>query len=225
MSRWSPSLVNDGEGWVGGLSNMVALSTQGPHPLHLVSIFSDGEDVVADYATTSGGSTFTRTASYIGGLGIDSKYVKLDGTGSPTYYVPDALGSVGVVIDAAGTVQDARLTNAWGEQLRAPQTPDRYGYTQREAMPEIAILGGTAAMHYRARTYFPELGRFGQRDPKEREDRGYSYVKNRPTLLVDPSGLWATQIHNNLLEGAFLFVSEPASGHFPAYALDAWPST
>jgi hypothetical protein len=36
--------------------------------------------------------------------------------------------------------------------------------TLRERVPEIAILGGTPAMHYRARTYFAELGRFLQPD-------------------------------------------------------------
>jgi hypothetical protein len=109
----------------------------------------DGDDAVSDYSATA--TTFTRTASYVQGLGIDSKHVRLDASGAPSYYVPDALGSVGVIIDVAGAVTDARLTNAWGEDLRPPG-PDRHGYTLRERMAEIAILGGTAAMHYRART-------------------------------------------------------------------------
>jgi hypothetical protein len=44
-------------------------------------------------------------------------------------------------------------------------------------------------MHYRARTYFPEIGRFSQRDPAERTDRCYKYVLNRPVSIIDPSGL------------------------------------
>jgi hypothetical protein len=57
-------------------------------------------------------------------------------------------------------------------------------------MAEIAILGGTPAMHYRARTYFPELGRFGQFDPLEAGHRKYDYVGNSPTGAIDPRGLY-----------------------------------
>jgi RHS repeat-associated protein len=154
---------------------------------------SDGDDVVADYSAS--GTSFSRTASYVQSLSIDSKLARLDAAGgSPIYYIPDALGSVGVTIDAAGTVTDARLTNAWGEDLRPPG-PDRYGFTQRERMPEIAILGGTPAHHYRARTYFAELGRFGQKDPLNPPARHFVYAENMPTMLDDPSGLrwdWIT---------------------------------
>jgi RHS repeat-associated protein len=116
--------------------------------------------------------------------------VRLDATGSPTYYVPDALGSVGVTIDAAGTVTDARLTNAWGEDLRPPGQ-DRHGYTLRERMAEIAILDGTSAMHYRARTYFPEMGRFSQSDQNVQmgDKNAYIYASDRPSVFVDPLGL------------------------------------
>lgn len=151
----------------------------------------DGADVVADYATTVGGTSFTRTAAYVQSLAIDSKHVKLDGAGAnPTFYIPDALGSVGVRIDASGSVIDTRITNAWGENLAAPGS-DRHGFTGREAMPEIVLpfAGATPAMHYRARTYFPEIGRFGQRDPAERTSRCYKYVENRPTGAIDPTGL------------------------------------
>jgi hypothetical protein len=57
-------------------------------------------------------------------------------------------------------------------------------------MAEIAILGATPAMHYRARTYFPELGRFGQADPAEM-DRVFLYGLNNPLSGSDPSGdIW-----------------------------------
>ena len=54
--------------------------------------------------------------------------------------------------------------------------------------PELAD-DPTIAMHYRARTYFPEIGRFGQRDPAETDDRCYAYIENSPTRGTDPSGL------------------------------------
>ena len=79
---------------------------------------SDGEDVVADYAPGATGG-FVRTQSYVQSLAIDSKHVRIDDLNQVSYYIPDALGSVGVQVNAAGVVTDTRITNAWGEDLPA----------------------------------------------------------------------------------------------------------
>ena len=39
------------------------------------------------------------------------------------------------------------------------------------------------------RFYDPEIGRFGQRDPIKDGMNWYAYVRNRPTILIDPEGL------------------------------------
>ena len=82
--------------------------------------------------------------------------------------------------------------------VRDQNRPDRFGLVSTLVAgpqggigldsPELAD-DPTIAMHYRARTYFPEIGRFGQPDPAERKDRCYKYVTNRPDRALDPSGL------------------------------------
>jgi RHS repeat-associated protein len=65
---------------------------------------------------------------------------------------------------------------------------DHHGFTLRERMAEIAILGGTPAMHYRARTYHSDIGRLVQPDPINTTQRSYALARNVPTLFTDPSG-------------------------------------
>ena len=43
-------------------------------------------------------------------------------------------------------------------------------------------------MHLGARYYWPEVGRFGQRDPVPTRDSQYGYVNCNPSLHADPSG-------------------------------------
>jgi hypothetical protein len=83
-------------------------------------------------------------------------------------------------------------------------------------MPEIAILGATPAMHYRARTYFAELGRFGQKDPalRNRVRHHYLYAENNSGTGRDPSGLDridAQQFGNEL---HLFYVDEPSAWSF-----------
>jgi RHS repeat-associated protein len=59
-------------------------------------------------------------------------------------------------------------------------------------MVEQATLAGES--YYRARYYDPTAGRFISEDPV-RFDGGpgfYGYVRNNPTILIDPTGLWGT---------------------------------
>ena len=58
-------------------------------------------------------------------------------------------------------------------------------------MPEVILpfAGATPAMHYRARTYFPEIWRFGQSDPPLETlwNDAYEYARNKPTAHKDPT--------------------------------------
>jgi hypothetical protein len=85
-------------------------------------------------------------------------------------------------------------------------------------MPEIAILGGTPAMHYRARTYFPEIGRFSQRDPttKATARAVYAYADNRPVDKADPLGLYTEA---QLLGALGEVLAEKALSHIPGWTL------
>jgi len=77
---------------------------------------------------------------------------------------------------------------AFGQAEQATGLRSRYGYTSRELDP-------TGLMYYRARYYQPEVGRLASADPILPEPphtallNKFSYAKNRPTSLTDPTGL------------------------------------
>lgn len=72
------------------------------------------------------------------------------------------------------------------------ETPKRYRYTGKERDDE------TGLSYYEARHYSPWLGRWTSVDPKVNRDllhadpAAYTYVRNNPTCLVDPTGNDAT---------------------------------
>jgi RHS repeat-associated protein len=150
----------------------------------------DGPDVVTDYAVPAAG-TYASLQSYLQGLGIDSKFAHITAGGATVFYNNDALGTVHQLVDTPqlgtdATVLDTQLTTAWGEDLLGSSALTRYHFTQREHDPE------SDSLHYRARTYFPGLGRFGQKDPLRTSFAGmsaYHYARNNPSTRIDPLGL------------------------------------
>ena len=80
--------------------------------------------------------------------------------------------------------------------VRVDQTaaPDRLRFTGEYQDP-------TGLYHLRARQYAPDIARFQSRDawpagPNDPYVSTYAYVNNRPTLFVDPSGLFCVLGHN-----------------------------
>jgi RHS repeat-associated protein len=144
----------------------------------------DGRDVVADYEREGEGE-WEIAGGYLQMLGVDSKWVKFDGAGEARYYLPDGMGSVMRVLDAAGEVVETRLTTAWGEPLVGAGA-DRYGFTQRERDAESGL------MHYRARMYDPRIGRMLQVDPfgKARGFSPYAYVWGTPARKQAFQDMW-----------------------------------
>lgn len=130
-------------------------------------------------------------ADYLFGPGIDEPLAMSRG-GQIYYPAVDALGSIQLVTNASGSVQNKYLYDVWG--LTRTQTgtlANPFGYTGRE-------FGEAATLFYRARYYQPSIGRFLSEDPLIAELRTdapvsrlyfYAYASNSPLDTRDPLGL------------------------------------
>jgi RHS repeat-associated protein len=110
------------------------------------------------------------------------------------FYHRDPLGSVTDLTDETGDPQWRYSYEPYGAQLTTSNIPgtapeNRLRFNSQYLDPE------TTHYHLRARQYNPATGRFGELDPVENPlstpyDGAYVYVDGRPTMLVDPLGLW-----------------------------------
>jgi RHS repeat-associated protein len=91
----------------------------------------------------------------------------------------------------AGQIRTQRF-DAWGRLEQAAGSVPTYGYTGRE--PDA-----TGLIHYRARYYHPELGRFVSKDPLGLSAgiNPYAYADGNPVLFNDPDGLMAALAWNS----------------------------
>ena len=102
------------------------------------------------------------------------------------FYHPDHLGTVWNLTNAAGTVTDTYLFDAWGTQLSASgqtENPHRYvGAFGYQTEPTLGLD------YVRARWLRPATGTWLSVDPVETEER-YGYVGGAPAGVPDASGL------------------------------------
>ncbi len=142
--------------------------------------FLDGMDVIADYDGSD-----ALLASYVT-PGLDANLSMTRGQDT-YYYMRDGLGSVRNVVGASETVENIYDYRAFGlviTEIEGVEYP--YRFTAREYEPD----GLSQAHFYRNRYYMPWTGIFMSRDAFwADEHRGWGYVGNRPTMLVDPIGL------------------------------------
>lgn len=150
----------------------------------------DGVDIVREVVDSS---TTTTTYRYVHGPGIDEPLARENAaTGASLYYHADGLGSIVRLTDGAGTTVKTYRHDAWGniESEAGPLNVDgvAYAFTGREWDKESELY------YYRARYYDPKVGRFISKDPIGFAGgvNFYSYVENRPGILVDPLGMSPT---------------------------------
>ncbi len=141
----------------------------------------------------------TVTANLLTGLGIDEFFTRTDAAGSRAL-LPDALGSTVALGDGAGTLQTQYTYEPFGYATAAGQAnSSSYKYTGRED-------DGSGLFYYRARYYHPRLQRFIAEDPigfLGGDFNVYGYVRNSPTMLVDPDGLTAETNANFFFDWLF----------------------
>jgi RHS repeat-associated protein len=146
----------------------------------------DGEDILYE---VDGSNTIL--ARYTHGPGIDEPLIMNRG-GSSYYYHSDGLGSITHITDAAGSVVNRCVYNAFGEiVIQDSNLPNPYTYTSREYDQESGLY------YYRARYYDTKIGRFLQKDPIGFDGGDvnlYAYVANNPINDIDPIGLWAVKL-------------------------------
>src|SRR5437016_6950612 len=140
----------------------------------------DGQDVVQDVNSDA------TTVDYLNGPGIDNKISQTSTSGrkaTTLYYLADHLGSTTALTNKQGHLLEQISYDSYGDSTGSVNT--RYDYTGRERDSLTGLL------HYRARWYDPQLGRFISEDPIGLAGgiNSFAYVRNNPARFTDPSGL------------------------------------
>ncbi len=182
-------------GWLLRLLLLLSLVVDGLHPAALSPTDSNGNRVKATFGSTTTvyvGNTYERDNGstvrkyyYAGGARMAMR------SGGQTYYLlGDHLGGTNVTANGIdGGFLGRVLYKPWGEtRFTTGTTPTTWRFTGQR---EDATIG---LYYFNARYLDPQLGRFTQPDtivPEPGNPQAlnrYSYVTNRPTILVDPTG-------------------------------------
>jgi RHS repeat-associated protein len=142
----------------------------------------DNDDVVRD--KNSDGTA----VDYLNGAGVDNKIWQKSGT-TQYFFSQDHLGSTTALTNSSGVLVERETYDTYGNTPGSAKT--RYGFTGRE---RDSLTG---LMHYRARSYDPQLGRFISEDPIGLAGgiNQFAYVGNDPQNGTDPSGLHEIDVH------------------------------
>lgn len=149
-------------------------------------------------------------ASYIyGAMGADD-VVRMRRGGEDYFFHADRMGSVMAVTDAAGDVVERYSYDPFGHPAiynAMGAVSDRSAIGNSRLFTGREYDGETGLYHYRLRTMNPELGRFHQYDPLYYADcmNLYTYVGNRPTYYIDPTGALSEQARGDISAGLDMF--------------------
>ncbi len=159
----------------------------------------------------------TPIQTYVYGRGIDEVVLaELDpaatGTATPVYPLQDELGNVTHLTDASGNVLERYTYEGYGKFRifgpgDLPLGASAYGWTRLFQGREYnGLIDG---YDFRARTLFPELGRFAQEDPAGTVDSAnrYQALLGNWTGNTDPWGLEAS-----VSQSGWFVVADPATG-------------
>jgi RHS repeat-associated protein len=145
-------------------------------------------DLASPLPTVLQSTTGSVTTTYLYGAGLLGQ----DSGSGLQFLLPDALGSIKLVIDMSGARVGSSSYDAYGAQTPIG-TSSAFGFTSQQAD------GDTSLLFLRARMYDPVTGVFLQRDSYPADPSNpvtinrYSYAADNPVNLVDPNGLSAQE--------------------------------
>jgi RHS repeat-associated protein len=174
-------------------------TTQGGQTTYDVVDPTGTNNVVGQYSP--GG---TAIATYAYGLGLVGQSQAGQGL---SYYQFDSQGSTADVTNAAGAVVDSYAYLPFGGTLTSSGTaPNPFQFLGSSGVDSVASGLDLAG----ARLDDPSLGRFDSPDPLGAVGSGtnlYTYAKNSPPTLSDPSGLLSLQQQITIGKGIWQIVS------------------
>ena len=142
------------------------------------SFLYDGLNPVQEQPTNAS------TVNLLTGLGLDEVFTRTDSSGTMSF-LTDAIGSTYGLLNSSGSLQTQYSYGPFGQSTPSGTT-NPYQFTGREIDPNSGLY------FMRNRYYSPALQRFISPDPSGLaggDANLYSYVRNDPTNLTDPSGL------------------------------------
>jgi RHS repeat-associated protein len=163
------------------------------------SFLYDGDNIVGDYIDGNLAKSYV-TPFLDQNLSISVIPAEAGIQAQTYYYSQDGLGSVRILTDTTGAIQNKYDYTSFGQAFAlntAVNIDQRYAYTGREktSNPEM--------MYYRWRMYGSNTGIFLHRDPSGYQNNKlgvlYRYVVNHPLNFTDPMGLeWETSDCNTI---------------------------
>jgi RHS repeat-associated protein len=140
----------------------------------------DGDNLVEE--TNSSGTVVAR---YEDTQNIDEPLAMLRSSAT-SYFHADGLGSVTSLSSSAGSIANTYTYDSFGKLTASTGSlVNPFQYTARESDPETSLY------YYRARYYDTNSGRFISEDPIafQAGSNFYTYVRNKPIIFSDPTGL------------------------------------
>ena len=124
------------------------------------------------------------TLNMLTGMGLDSHFGTVDGTGQVRYLLTDALNSTAATTDQTGAIKTQAYYEPYG------LTTEIGGATLLEFTGRLPV--GQNLYYNRARYYDAGIGRFISEDPIGMAGSGtnfYAYTAGNPVSYIDPKGL------------------------------------
>jgi RHS repeat-associated protein len=155
----------------------------------------DGTDIVQDVSSDN------NRVDYLNGPDIDDKLRQTSAGAGALYFLQDHQSSTRTLTNASGGVVEQLQYEAFGASAGSSLT--RYGFTGRERDES------TGLMHYRARWYDPNQGRFISEDPigLVADTNLYAYTWNNPISHTDPTGEIAPIVVLIVLAGVLILTN------------------